>query len=200
MDSFESIAGRLVSAGVALGREMEHRDILPVYVAWASVACSQKDGRIDVRINRDEERFVERLNESWLRLAQDFSLMDDDHRFLLGLSHPKSSSGSGLDEAWEQGWFEAHLMDDWDLAGAGAATGILGSRYGYPEFVMTSMSGDVVIRGTTWEGDIGVLALPQPGGVETLRRHGRFLIEDPELAPGQDVQARRWLASLGACS
>lgn len=53
--------------------------------------------------------------------------------------------------------------------GAGAA-GYLGVSSGHPAFTMLSLDGGAAVVGTTWEGGIGSIAVPDPGG-RTATRH-----------------------------
>lgn len=116
--------------------------------------------RFDVRvIARRGARSVTRINAAWLALATRHQLFGDtrwgweyeDGEFFL--------STPGDDEPH---WLRVRLSEPWDLAGWGAATGLLGSGAGQPEFAMLAPAGTMALRVTTSEDRVELWALPYP--------------------------------------
>jgi len=179
---------------------------LPVLTAWLLAACSPyADGRRDSRTSGrpwldgwllTHPGFVERANAAWFRLAEKYGLFGPGREFLL--AGPACDDG---DDA--PAWRRVRLLDDWDLVGAGAASGLLGSRAGCPEFVASSLDGRVAVQCTTEEDGVISIVTTEPWQAPTIRTHMARIIERaalppdrPDVPPRDRAWARAWLAYL----
>jgi hypothetical protein len=168
---------------------------LPVFAVAATVGCGQETGRRDAYVGFGEPDLIGQANRGWYELAVSFGLFGADREFLLALPahryHPR------VDLCQPYVWRRVRLLDDWDVMGAacGIRRGrsvlgfddcLLGSRAGRPEFSMLSLDSTVSVVGTTWQGGIGSLAVPDPGDTEPVRR-----LIDYEASQAEDMRERR---------
>jgi hypothetical protein len=101
---------------------------------------------------------VERINAAWLTLAT-------RHRLIAGGRQLTGDGGVfllSIRGGGERQWLRVRLVEPWDLAGLGAASGVLGSGAGRPDFAMLALQGWVAIRATTGEDGVELWALPYP--------------------------------------
>ncbi|GAA3681645.1 hypothetical protein GCM10022267_80540 [Lentzea roselyniae] len=136
----------------------------------------------------DDPQRVAKLNAAWMRMCTDAGLFDNSHRFLVGV---KIEESDDEDPVWW--WAEVALMDSWDLAGAGAATGVLGTGAGYPAFVMLSLDGNVVVRAAREQGGVGIGVHRCPNRMPVLRSHGEWMADWPDSPEFTRNAIRRWL-------
>ncbi|MEU4212313.1 hypothetical protein AB0F13_20330 [Streptomyces sp. NPDC026206] len=155
----------------------------PPSVMSLLTTCGNEDRRRDAAVDGEawadgwlEENpdFVPRANAVWHALAVEHQLFGPEGDFLLLVGRH---------------WRRVHLLDEWDLIGAGSASRLLGSATaGCPEFAMTSLDGRVALRGTTYQSCISSLVVPVPWLAPTVRaymgrlgdRVARGLDTDPE--------------------
>ncbi|MEU1625329.1 hypothetical protein ABZ746_08340 [Streptomyces sp. NPDC020096] len=164
---------------------------LPVRAAWIASSCGRSDGRRDIVFNAGDADIVSNANLSWFSLASEIGLFSEPNgEFLLGVDLADDKSTPILR------WAKVELMDSWDIMGAGAANGILGSGVGRPEFVMMSTNGGVVMRGTTWEDGIGVLVVPAPHRVKLMRDYVERLASNPRADLHERRSASEWIHQI----
>ncbi|MFL4953273.1 hypothetical protein ACJ6WE_39780, partial [Streptomyces sp. MMS24-I31] len=184
----QKLSEALALAGIRFRGIDETSATLPVRAAWIAVSCGRNDGRRDVVLDFSDADVASNANLSWFGLASESGLFSGPNReFLLGVDLADDESASILR------WAKVELMEDWDIMGSGVASGILGSGAGKPEFVMMSTSGAVVLRGTTWEDSIGVLAVPMPDRVKIIRDYAERLASNPRSDFHERRSAFEWL-------
>ncbi|GII77229.1 hypothetical protein Sru01_22110 [Sphaerisporangium rufum] len=141
-------------------------------------SCGPEEGRRDRIVKLPDPDRVVKFNADWYEIATEFGLFAADRSFLVALSpaidpvfdQAREEAHDWEDPVWWQSmWGLVELADDWDLAGQGAASGILGSGYGHPGFSMSAVDGSVFIVGTVWQDSIGTVVLPKPYRSPTLR-------------------------------
>jgi hypothetical protein len=183
----ERIAASLARAGF-LWRQAEVSDgKLPVAAAWLAVSCRREDGRRDKTVNRDDPELIEKANAVWLRLAVDSGFMGEEREFLVGIDCSDEESAPILC------WARVRLSDNWDIVGNGAASGVLGSAAGVPEFVMLSVDGNIILRGTTWKDSIGVLVVPNPHMIPIIRDYVKRRNANPCTSDRERAEGEAWL-------
>ncbi|MDT0345854.1 hypothetical protein [Streptomyces litchfieldiae] len=134
----------------------------PLAAVRMLVACRPDEGRRDGWVDEENPGLVDAANEGWFALAREHGLFDPTEReFLLGVPTTEEDAE----------WRRAKLLDTWDLFGAGAATGLLGSAAGRPEFVMSSLDGRAVMQGTTYHHGVTSIAMSELWRVPTVRAH-----------------------------
>ncbi|MFC8129030.1 hypothetical protein [Streptomyces sp. NPDC057302] len=151
-----------------------------------STAAEGREVAVSLRIGLPD--LPERVNAEWYGLSTEQGLFSAAApEFLLSVPGNVAESPHGL---W---WARVTLEAEWDLAGAGAAAGVTGSGWGYPEFVMLSVAGDVIVRGSTGEEYTDCVALRDPQRIRTLRDLGADMAHWPHLPkPARDAVSR-WL-------
>lgn len=181
------ISRTLTASGVRLCGIEEPGIHLPTWGALLASSCRREEGRRDVVVTKDDPDFLNSLNSSWFRLAEDEGLFDGSGEFLLAVSTPSGAMG----------WARVKLMDSWDIFRdcADADSEIFGSE-GFPEFVMLSTDGTLVLRATVWgNGSIGLVALPHPRRVETITRYVERRSANPKTPPHERTEGMNWLSS-----
>jgi hypothetical protein len=151
---------------------------IPPLLATMTTCCGANEERHDRVVAFDAAERVARFNADWYAAATEFGLFSVERQFLVALTpaidpvfdQAREETDDWENPAWwEHTWGLVELHDNWDLAGAGAASGVLGSRHGYPGFVMSATDGSVFVVGTVWQDSIGVAVVPQPHRSPTLR-------------------------------
>lgn len=72
----------------------------------------------------------------------------EDPRFFVAAATTMTTSGQDGDTQQVSWWAEVSLRSEWDLAGAGAEAQVTGRGLGHPDFVMLSLDGTVIVRGS----------------------------------------------------
>lgn len=183
MESREALLSGLSEAGLEM-IDLNATDwSLPVEAAWMATACSPEEGRVDRLIAFDDPRLVETANEVWWNLAQEYRLFVPDGAFLLSVT-----IGDEVPR-----WASVRLKAEWDLFGAGTENGLLGGPRGRPGFVMCSRDGRVVIGGTTWHDNIGILAIPHSHRANAIRKYAVGMLNSPRTSLDDLGKVREWL-------
>lgn len=174
----------------------------PLTAVGLLATCAPEDGRRDAWVDGwvDEETpgLVEQANAGWFALAAEHGLFGPDREFLLGVP-VGDDSGDGYDTSQ---WRRVRLLEEWDLVGAGAETGLLGSRAGRPEFRMCSLDGRVPVQGTTYQSGVTSIVVTElwrapsiclymERQVERVQQSNRADVDDRERA-----LVREWLQYL----
>ncbi|MFJ6141594.1 hypothetical protein [Kitasatospora sp. NPDC092286] len=162
-------------------------DVIPANAAWMASACRPDDGRFDEEFDFQDTELVQKANEAWLAMAQQYGLLDQSQEFFLSLTIPGPNGFPVVR------WGLVQLKDEWDLMGTGTANGLLGGPYGRPGFVMLSKAGYTVVAGTTWQDGIGVLAVPNPHRASAIRN---FMEKTPRGSVSEEEYAniQNWLS------
>ncbi|WP_234544743.1 hypothetical protein [Streptomyces shenzhenensis] len=181
------LAALLVDAGLRWCAADGADGTLPVAAAWLATSCRREDGRRDETVRRDDPRLIGKANDGWFRLVSDYGFLGDDREFLLGVNHADDDAVPILR------WARVRLLGEWDIIGAGAATGVLGSAAGRPEFAMLSLDGDVILRGTTWQESIGSLVVPDPHRVQIIRDYVARRSANPRTPAAERAGGESWL-------
>ncbi|MFG3346156.1 hypothetical protein ACGF1Z_13960 [Streptomyces sp. NPDC048018] len=134
--------------------------------------------------------FVARANEGWFALARDGGLFGDDREFLVAVEV------EGEEERNDWWWARVRLDAAWDVMGAGAASA-LGVGPGAPEFAMLSVSGDVIVCGTTGPTSIGTVLVTGFRELAELREFAEWQADWSGTPQRERVTTRRWLNSSG---
>ncbi|MFF1542222.1 hypothetical protein [Streptomyces sp. NPDC058291] len=183
------LAASLADAGLLWCAVEGAGGALPVAAAWLATSCRREDGRRDETVARDDPRLIEKANEAWFRLAVDHGFFGGDREFLLGVNYADDDSAPILR------WARVRLSQEWDIMGAGAASGVLGSAAGFPEFAMLSLDGDVILRGTTWQRSVGSLVVPHPHRVKIIRDYVVRRSANPRTSAAERAEGEAWLRS-----
>ncbi|MGW5851046.1 hypothetical protein ACWFQ8_24390 [Streptomyces sp. NPDC055254] len=124
------------------------------------------------------------VNNAWIRLASQFGLFGKEREFLLGVR---------ADEESDSVWARVRLGEEWNVAGHSPST-ITGPCRPWTGGLLTmSLSGSVVIIGTTYEQCMAVLALPDPHRVPVIRRYAQYVMAKGKLSEWEDENLRAWL-------
>ncbi|MEU6711943.1 hypothetical protein ABZ897_10760 [Nonomuraea sp. NPDC046802] len=144
---------------------------IPTRVAMVATSASEVELWHVRAVELGDPDRVAQFNADWYALATEFGLFSAERQFLVMLTpaidpvfdQARESTDDWEDPAWwEHVWGLVELEGDWDLAGAGAASGVLGSGYACPAFVMSATDGSVFVVGAVWRDSIGVAVLPAP--------------------------------------
>ncbi|MEU6781646.1 hypothetical protein ABZ912_20795 [Nonomuraea angiospora] len=158
-------------------------------------------------VELSDPNWVAKFNADWYALANELGLFSADRRFLVMLTpaidpafdQAREAADDWEDPAWwEHVWGLVELEEGWDLAGAGAASGVLGSGYGSPAFVMSAIDGSVFVVGADWRDSIGVAALPAPHCSAGLQEMARRNL-DSRRTEGEREDLLAWLARGEDC-
>ncbi|MFI6449404.1 DUF5958 family protein [Kitasatospora sp. NPDC050543] len=128
--------------------------VLPCPAACWDIGARPEDGLIHESVPRSSPQLIARVNARWHQLAAENGLFAADGDFLLGVEGPEAEL--------QPEWIRVRLLSTWDPAGAAAATGLLGSAPGRPEFTTAALDGSVVLQVTTNRSTVDVYALPHP--------------------------------------
>ncbi|MFD8997893.1 hypothetical protein [Streptomyces abikoensis] len=186
-----SVSEQLRAAGLLLLPGGVPPAPLPLKAAWLLAACGPGDGRkdawVDGWVDEDVPGLEEEANKGWFALAVEQGLFGPEREFLVHVPFDGDSSG----------WVRVRLLDEWDIMGAGAASGLLGSGSGYPEFVMASLDGRVGMRGTTYQSGVSSIVVPEPWRAPTVYTYMNRLTEratQPDTLDEYDrEQVQAWL-------
>ncbi|GAA2398646.1 hypothetical protein GCM10010191_01750 [Actinomadura vinacea] len=146
------IAAALAPAGLRF-IERERAEVkLPLQPNRSAASSLAEHGRIDAEpdevVDVDDSDMAAKLNASWLRLALQYGLFDEQREFLIGVDF------SATDEP-DWAWVRVRLLDEWDIAGSGVATlrsnlaGVFTTRF-VPEFTSVSLDRRMLLHTTVW--------------------------------------------------
>jgi hypothetical protein len=186
------LAEQLGMAGlVFLGWADDSEPRVPGSVARYAVSCDAESGRTDVTLEYSDPRWREKANDAWFDLAVSAGLFGADREFLVAVTVQPEVYPVPIR------WAKVRLASSWDIAGEGAA-GLLGSGRHLPEFVMLSLDGEVIVRGTVWQDGIGFLAVPHPHRAAALRQQAEFYATWYRTSAEDRLAARNWLDATAA--
>ncbi|MFS4098027.1 hypothetical protein [Streptomyces sp. AF1A] len=143
-----------------------------------------------VSIENDAPDFRERMNHEWYMLSAHQGLFAREHpQFLIAVrdvedDHPNTS--------W---WARVALEAEWDFAGAGAEARVTGCGWGHPEFVMLSIDGNVIVRGSQGQDWMDIVCLREPHRIPSLRKLGAKFAESNTITDQTRNALIRWLKS-----
>jgi hypothetical protein len=155
-------------------------------VSPTAASARPEDGRVDKTVDHGTPGLVDAVNRYWFELATQYGLFDRGGQFLVACSF------DGNPPRWQR----VRLASEWDLAGAGAETGVFGSGAGHPELVALSLDSHVMVQITVYESFVCVIALPDPSAAESIRTYLLRAATLPVLAyTDMDLrtQAQEWL-------
>lgn len=181
-------AGRLTPAGlVFLGLVDPASPLIPPTLANAATGYAPPSGgwRRSV-IERDAPDFVATANKGWFDLSREGGLFGDDREFLVAV---EVQGG----DFW---WARVRLDESWDVVGAGSADA-LGIGFGAPEFVMLSVSGDVIVAGRTGDSSVGTVLVTGFSDVVGLCEHAEWKAGWQGTPQQEKAAIRRWLEAIG---
>ncbi|WP_329276155.1 hypothetical protein [Streptomyces sp. NBC_01451] len=163
--------------------------LIPPTLATFASSCTTEDGAFGEAVDLDDPRVREEANSEWYRLALRAGLFSGvDRRFLVAVNF----ADSGPHQWW---WVRVELLDEWDIVGAGAASGILGNGPCRPSFVMLSLDGGIILRCDVGQASIDFSIVLEPHHAQTLLRHGEWMVVAPRVDELTRAQIRRWLGS-----
>lgn len=179
----------LAAAGLNyLGMADESELLMPPEVA--ALAASVPTGGQDwaVSVENDAPDFREQFNHGWYMLCADQGLFDRMRpQFYIAVPILSHEFPGAL---W---WAQVQLQTEWDLAGAGAETHVTGRGWGYPEFVMLSLDGDLVVQGARGEVWTDVVCLHRPQHIQSFRDMALQLADGRSTSSWTRSSATHWL-------
>lgn len=185
-----ALSASLAKAGLRLfgTADVANRLIPPALATFAS-SCSSEDGAFGEAVDLNDPRVREKANAEWYRLAPHSGLFGEvDSQFLVAVNF----ADSDLPQWW---WARVELLDEWDIVGAGASSGILGNGTCWPSFVMLSLDGGVILRCDVGQVSIDFSIVREPHHAQTLRRHGEWMVGSPRVDELTRAAIRCWLRS-----
>ncbi|MFF4493911.1 hypothetical protein [Streptomyces sp. NPDC001546] len=180
----------LAKAGLRLLGTVDAADpLIPPTLATFASSCSSEDGAFGEVVDLDDPRVQEKANSEWYRLALRGGLFGEvGSQFLVAVKR----AGSDSPQWW---WARVELLDEWDIVGAGASSGILGSGPCRPSFVMLSLDGGVILRCDVGQASIDFSVVREPHHAQTLRQHGEWMAESPRVDEFTRAAIRNWLGN-----
>ncbi|WP_329362409.1 hypothetical protein [Streptomyces sp. NBC_01483] len=130
--------------------------------------------------------FVTMANKGWFDLSREGGLFGAAREFLVATETHEG-------DWW---WARVRLAESWDIMGAGSAAA-LGSGFGAPEFAMLSLTGDVIVCGTTGDSSIGTVLVNDFRTLTGLRELANWKAEWRGTPQQERSASRRWLESIG---
>ncbi|MDT0453794.1 hypothetical protein [Streptomyces hesseae] len=186
------IAQALAASGLRMHAVEEPGNRMPVWAARLASHCRHNEGRRDFVINRSDPGFLEAANSAWFRLANDEGLFDRKGEFLLAVNRAEWD-----DELSDMVWVRVGLMDEWDIfrSHSDSYPDIFGYE-GYPEFVMLSTDGNLVLQATNWDnGSMGLVLLSRPHRSATIREYAQRRKSNPSIPESRRIDGINWLRS-----
>ncbi|OMI40910.1 hypothetical protein SPAR_03601 [Streptomyces sparsogenes DSM 40356] len=183
------LAQGLAAAGLTyLGMVEPSAPLIPPRLAAFANSAAAEGEEWAASVESDAPDFQERFNHEWYMLAADQGLFSrEDPQFLFASAEPESGHGA----SW---WARVALRAEWDLAGAGAAAQVTGCGWGHPEFVMLSLDGNVIVRGSQGEKWTDVVCLRNPHRIRSLREMGARMTDSGSIPRETREAIARWLA------
>jgi len=184
------LTAKLASAGLVYIETVDgEASLLPPGLAATATSYREGDGWAGAGVDVDDPALIANANAGWFRLAVEGGLFKGiGSEFLVSVTRAEGAEPN-------QWWARVSLAEPWDIMGAGAATGILGIVAGHPAFVMSSLDGTVVLRGTTWESEIGCLLVRNPHRIDAYRQFLERKITNPRTTDRDREVIQRWLAA-----
>jgi hypothetical protein len=185
-----ALSTSLAKAGLRTLGTIDAADpLIPPTLATFASSCSSEDGAFGEAVDLDDPRLRETANSEWYRLALRGGLFSEvDSRFLVAINCADRDSPQ-----WR--WVRVELLNEWDIVGAGASSGILGNGPCRPSFVMLSLDGGVILRCDVGEASIDFSVVRESHRAQTLRRHGEWMAGSPRVGELTRAAIRRWLGS-----
>jgi hypothetical protein len=182
------IVGLLAETGlVYLGMADPTAPLIPPTLATFATSCPPDEGRIAATVYSDDPQLRRKANAAWFELSRTGGLFGSaPSEFLLAINRANDDQPA----IWR--WARVELADSWDVMGVGAA-GILGNGVCRPEFVMLSVDGMVIVRGTTWESSIGAILVRDPHRIRVLRDHAKWMAGRPRTSEADRDAIEQWL-------
>ncbi|UNO40245.1 hypothetical protein [Streptomyces sp. MST-110588] len=173
-------------------------DLTPVGVALYVTQLYEQDGRHDVMISHDEPDLHSRINTEWERVAHEcglFSVAGDGRpEFLIGIDTSMNPSDEAEFRSYR--WARVSLCENWDIAGSGCESGLLGAGPNNPTFAMMSVQGDVVMVAGYWQIGIGFSIVSHPEQIVKLQEHAKRIASYEHIETAQRNWAERWVTRL----
>lgn len=187
------ISTQLGKAGLELTAVADRSEVLvpPNLAGFVKDICEIEADDLTT-VEKREPDLQGRINESWYRLAGHGGLFESARRefyVAVDLAEP-----DGEAEYW---WARVVLRDVWDLAGAGAATGVLGNGFLHPAFVMLSLDGESIVRVDEGELVVELALVRNVSGERRLREHGVWMLSSSSTNESTRSAIRRWLDHHG---
>ncbi|MEU9119348.1 hypothetical protein AB0C96_05715 [Streptomyces sp. NPDC048506] len=185
------LAASLAKAGLKyLGMADSTAPLIPPALAGFANSCPA-EGVTDVEyLMSDDPQLLEKANSGWYRLSREGGLFPTGNpEFLLAVNYAEP------DEPHVWRWARVSLSDPWDIAGTGAATGILGNGSGHPAFVMLALDGNAIIRAQQGEKSTEFVLVREPHRVRFFRQHGEWMARRPRTGEFDRTAIERWLTA-----
>jgi hypothetical protein len=189
------LAQRLAAAGLNyLGMADVSAPLVPPRLAAFADSAAAGGREWAVSVENGAEDFRERVNHEWYLLCAGRGLFDrEDPRFFVAAATTMTTSGQDGDTQQVSWWAEVALRSEWDLAGAGAEAQVTGRGLGHPDFVMLSLDGTVIVRGSQGQKWTDIVCLQHAEQVSSFREMGVSMTRN-EAIPSRTREAlTRWL-------
>lgn len=181
-----TLCDRLSLAGLMVRSIVEGGGILPASAALLAANCEPGEVAEILTLDRDGPGYVDKANYGWYQVACRHGLIDGNGEFLVAVN--ATDPLGCVDTRWAM----VRLLPEWDVVGAGCASGVLGTDRGSPDFAMMPLDGRVVVRGVTTASGLGFLVVPEPHRVGVIRGFVEGLCVYSGPAEGADA-AEEWL-------
>ena len=123
----------------------------PLPPHYGPASALPEHGRIDSpAIDIDDADLPAKVRETWLWMATEYELLDDDREFLLGVDY---ADPEDVNREWA--WARVRLLDEWDLGGGDNGPlpmwmrFYMGERF-VPEFTVMALDGRMMMNTTLW--------------------------------------------------
>ncbi|MFD3655202.1 hypothetical protein [Streptomyces sp. NPDC058620] len=150
-------------------------------------------------IPHKEAALCARINDEWERLALERGLVskgaEGGREFLVGLDISGSDPNEAEPEEISCRWVRVELAPEWDVAGAGCASFVLGAGAGNPAFIMASLDGELLMHGGYYQDGIALSVVAHPGSIPRLREDARSRASSGYLEDVQRLWVERWPAA-----
>ncbi|MFF0629959.1 hypothetical protein [Streptomyces sp. NPDC004296] len=185
------LADSLDEAGLKyLGMVDSTTPLIPPNLAGFANSCPAEGVAGVEYLTSEDPQFLEKANSGWYRLTREGGLFAaGDPEFLLAVNCAEP------DEPRVWRWARVSLSDQWDIAGAGAATGILGNGFGHPAFVMLSLDGNAIVRAQQGEKSTEFVLVREPHQVQFFRKLAVQMSRWPDTPEPTRAAIERWLTT-----
>ncbi|WP_102923978.1 hypothetical protein [Streptomyces noursei] len=164
--------------------------LIPPNLAGFANSCPAEEVADVEYLMSEDPQLLEKANSGWYRLAREGGLFAArDPEFLLAVDCAEP------DEPRLWRWARVSLSDQWDIAGAGAATGILGNGSGHPAFVMLSLDGESIVRAQQGETSTEFVLVREPHHVQFFRNLAAQMLRWPDTTEPSKAAIERWLTA-----